>query len=40
MMNNEIQGWIAVLFLVIPALLYAALVIHDMKKREQKEKKS
>ena len=39
-MSNELATWIATLFLIVPALMYAALVIHDMKKREQKEKKS
>ena len=30
----------AFLILIVPALLYAAMVVHDMKKREKKEKKS
>lgn len=39
-MKYEIATWIAALFLVVPALLYAAMAMHDLKKNEQKEKKS
>ena len=39
-MSNEIQGWIAVFFLVVPALIYAAIAVHDANKTNQKEKKS
>ena len=39
-MASELEAFIGSLFLIVPALMYAALVIHDMKKREQKEKKS
>ena len=38
-MAGEFEAFIGSLFLIVPALMYAALVIHDMKKREQKEKK-
>ena len=39
-MSNELATWLVSLFLIVPALMYAALVVHDIKKREQKEKKS
>lgn len=39
-MKYEVATWIAALFLIIPTLLYAAMVVNDMKKREKKEKKS
>ena len=39
-MNNEIQGLIAILFLVVPALIYAAIAVRDANKTNQKEKKS
>ncbi len=39
-MSNEVQGWIAVLFLVIPALIYAFIAVRDTNKTNQKEKKS
>ena len=39
-MNDELALWLLSLFIIVPALMYAALVIYDMKKREQKEKKS
>lgn len=39
-MNEDLALWLATLVLILPALMYAALVIHDMKKREHKEKKS
>ena len=38
-MSHEIQGWIAVLFLVVPALLYAYIAVKDANKSNQKEKK-
>ena len=40
MSEHNILGMIAVLGIVIPALLFAAYVSYDMKKREKKEKKS
>lgn len=39
-MSYDIATWIAAFFLIVPALMYAAVVVHDIKKREQKEKKS
>ena len=39
-MKYEIATWIAAFFLIVPALLYAGMVVNDMKKREKKEKKS
>jgi hypothetical protein len=39
-MKYEVATWIAALFLIVPALLYAAMVVNDMNKREKKEKKS
>ena len=38
MSEHDILGLIAVLGIVIPALLFAAYVSYDMKKRERKEK--
>ena len=40
MSEHDINGLIAVLGLVIPALLFAAYVSYDIKKREGEEKKS
>ena len=37
-MSNEIQGWIAVLFLVVPALIYAAIAVRDANKANRKVK--
>ena len=37
-MSNEIQGLIAILFLVIPALLYAAIAVRDANKANRKVK--
>ena len=39
-MNHEFATFLLSLFLIVPALLYGAMVINDMKKREKKEKKS
>ncbi len=39
-MSNEIQGLIAILFLVVPALIYAAIAVRDTNKINKKEKKS
>jgi hypothetical protein len=39
-MSNELATWLLSLFLIVPALMYAALVIYDMKETEKKEKKS
>ncbi len=39
-MSNEIQGWIAILFLVVPALIYAFIAVRDANKTKHKEKKS
>ena len=38
-MANEFEAFFISLFLIIPALLYAAMVINDMKKRDKNEKK-
>ena len=35
-MRYEIATWIAALFLIVPALMYAAMVIRDIKKKEKK----
>ena len=40
MSEHDVVGLMAVLGIVIPALLFAAYVSYDMKKRERKEKKS
>ena len=39
-MSEDIALWIAVLFLVVPALLYGYIAVRDANKKEQKEKKS
>ena len=39
-MASEFEAFLISLFLIVPALLYAAMVVNDMKKREKKEKKS
>lgn len=39
-MAGEFEAFIASLFLIVPALMYAALVIHDINKRSKKEKRS
>ena len=35
-MSSEIQGLIAILFLVIPALIYAYIAVKDANKKEKK----
>ncbi len=35
-MSNDLALWVGLLFLIVPALLYAAIVIRDMKKEEKK----
>jgi len=39
-MDNETASWLLVLFFISLPLVYAAYVFYDMKREEQRKKKS